>query len=286
MGTQEILAILLNSLMLGMLYILIAMGLTLVYSILEIVNFAHGEFYMLGGFTSYVFFSQLHVNYFLTMLLAFVLIGGFAVIIEKLIFKRYREQILPAFMVSLGLVWILSESMRLIFGNWDKSVPVAFPGIIKIGGLSFSVERLIVTIMGAILIALLYIFIRFTKTGRAMRAITQDKDAALLQGVNIDFICSIAFGVGCGLAAIAGVLLGSVFYVSSTMGAPVIMKSFIIIILGGLGSIPGCLLGGLILGFIDNFASVFLTVPKVTIITFAMIFVLLIFRPRGLLGHE
>ncbi|HBF43540.1 MAG TPA: hypothetical protein DDW42_07930 [Desulfobacteraceae bacterium] len=286
MGTQEILAILLNSLMLGMLYILIAMGLTLVYSILEIVNFAHGEFYMLGGFTSYIFFSQLHVNYFLTMLLAFVLIGGFAVIIEKLIFKRYREQILPAFMVSLGLVWILSESMRLIFGNWDKSVPVAFPGIIKIGGLSFSVERLIVTIMGAILIALLYIFIRFTKTGRAMRAITQDKDAALLQGVNIDFICSIAFGVGCGLAAIAGVLLGSVFYVSSTMGAPVIMKSFIIIILGGLGSIPGCLLGGLILGFIDNFASVFLTVPKVTIITFAMIFVLLIFRPRGLLGHE
>lgn len=286
MGTQEILAILLNSLMLGMLYIMIAMGLTLVYSILEIVNFAHGEFYMLGGFTSYVFFSQLHVNYFLTMLLAFVLIGGFAVIIEKLIFKRYREQILPAFMISLGLVWILSESMRLIFGNWDKSVPVAFPGIIKIGGLSFSVERLVVTIMGAILIALLYIFIRFTKTGRAMRAITQDKDAALLQGVNIDFICSIAFGVGCGLAAIAGVLLGSIFYVSSTMGAPIIMKSFIIIILGGLGSIPGCLLGGLILGFIDNFASVFLTVPKVTIITFAMIFALLIFRPRGLLGHE
>jgi branched-chain amino acid transport system permease protein len=176
--------------------------------------------------------------------------------------------------------------MRLIFGNWDKSVPVAFPGIIKIGGVSFSVERLIVTIMGAILIALLYVFIRWTKTGRAMRAIAQDKDAALLQGVNIDFICSIAFGVGCGLAAIAGVLLGSIFYVSSTMGAPIIMKSFIIIILGGLGSIPGCLLGGLILGFIDNFASVFLTVPKVTIITFAMIFVLLIFRPRGLLGHE
>ncbi|OPX39745.1 MAG: hypothetical protein B1H11_02210 [Desulfobacteraceae bacterium 4484_190.1] len=286
MGTQEILAILLNSLMLGMLYILIAMGLTLVYSILEIVNFAHGEFYMLGGFTSYVFFSQLHVNYFLTMLLAFVLIGGFAVIIEKLIFKRYREQILPAFMVSLGLVWILSESMRFIFGNWDKSMPVAFPGIIKIGGISFSVERLVITVIGAALIALLYVFIKWTKTGRAMRAIAQDKDAALLQGVNIDFICSIAFGVGCGLAAIAGVLLGSVFYVSSTMGAPVIMKSFIIIILGGLGSIPGCLLGGLILGFIDNFASVFLTVPKVTIITFAMIFVLLIFRPRGLLGHE
>ena len=92
MGSQEILAILLNSLMLGMLYILIAMGLTLVYSILEIVNFAHGEFYMLGGFTSYVLFSQLHLNYFLTMLLAFLLIGGFAVIIEKLIFKRYSSR--------------------------------------------------------------------------------------------------------------------------------------------------------------------------------------------------
>ncbi len=286
MGSEEILTILLNSLMLGMLYILIAMGLTLVYSILGIVNFAHGEFYMLGGFVSYVLFSRLHVNYFLTMALAFLLIGGFAIIIEKLIFKRYRDQMLPAFIVSLGLIWILRESIRLIFGNWDKAMPVAFPGIIKIGDVSFSVERLIITVISAILIVLLSIFIRWTKTGRAMRAIAQDKDAALLQGVNIDFICSIAFGVGCGLAAMAGVLLGSVFYVSSTMGAPVIMKSFIIIILGGLGSIPGCLLGGLILGFIDNCAGAFLTVPEVTIITFAIIFVLLIFRPQGLMGHE
>lgn len=286
MELNEIVTVLINSIMLGMLYILIAIGLTIVFSILDIVNFAHGEFYMLGGFTSYVFFAQLHVNYFLTMVLAFVLVGGIAIIVEKLIYKRYRDQILPAFIVSLGLIWILTESIRLIFGNWDKSMPVAFPGVIEIGSISFSVERLVITLIGAVLITLLHIFITYSNPGRAMRAIAQDKEAAILQGVNIDTICSFAFGVGCGIAAVAGVLVGSMFYVSSTMGAGVILKAFVIIIMGGLGSIPGCMLGGLILGFIDNLAGVYLTVPQVTIITFSMIFVILIIRPQGLLGHE
>jgi branched-chain amino acid transport system permease protein len=281
-----VLTTMVDSLMLGMFYVLVAVGLTLVYSILDIVSFAHGEFYMFGGFVSYIFFSKYQLNYFLVLLLAVLLVGSFAVVIEKFIYKRYRGQILPAFIVSLGLIWIFRESMRLIFGNWDKAMPVAFPGIVKLGSLTFSVERLVLTLIGAVLMALLYVFIRWSRLGRAMRAIAQDREAALLQGINIDLISGLAFGLGCGLAAVAGVLTGSMFYVSSTMGAPVILKSFLIIILGGLGSIPGCLLGGLILGFVDNFASVFLTVPMVTVTTYTLIFLLLIFRPHGLLGHE
>jgi branched-chain amino acid transport system permease protein len=165
-------------------------------------------------------------------------------------------------------------------------MPVAFPGLLEIAGVSFSVERVIISLIGAVLIYLLHMFIKWTKPGRAMRAIALDREAALLQGVNVDHISSLAFGLGCGLAAIAGVLLGSVFYVSSSMGAPLILKAFIIIILGGLGSVPGCFLAGLILGFVDSVASLFLSIPAVTIIIYSMIFVLLIFRPQGLLGHE
>lgn len=286
MSSEMLMGTLMDSLMLGMFYVLIATGLTLVYSILDIVNFAHGEFYMFGGFVSYVFFSRYHLNYFVVLLLAFLLVGAFAMLIERLIFKRYRGQILPAFIASLGLIWIFRETMRLVFGNWDKAMPVAFPGIVQVGSLSFSVERLVITGVGAALITLLWVVIRFTRFGRAMRSIAQDREAAVLQGVNIDQISALAFGIGCGLAATAGVLMGSMFYVSSTMGASVILKSFLIIILGGLGSIAGCVAGGLVLALVDNFASVYLTVPMVTVATYSLVFVLLIFRPRGLLGHE
>ena len=275
-----------EGLMLGMLYILVAVGLTLVFSIMDIVNFAHGEFYMLGGFISYILFGQLHLNYFLTILIALIAVGLFSVLVERLVFKPFRGQILPAFIISLGLIWIFRESIRFIFGNWDKAIPVAFPGIINVGKLTLSVERFTTALIGAILIFLLHLFIQRTKWGRAMRAIALDRDAASLQGINIDFISSLAFGIGCGLAAVAGVLLGSVYYASASMGAHMILKAFLIIILGGLGSIPGCLLGGLLLGFFESFGHTFLNIPTVTIITFAAIFILLVFRPQGLLGHE
>jgi len=275
-----------EGLMMGMLYILVAIGLTLVFSIMDIVNFAHGEFYMFGGFISYVLFAQLHLNYYFTILIGLVAVGLFSVVVERLVFKPFRGQILPAFIISLGLIWIFRESIRFIFGNWDKAIPVAFPGIIHLGKLTLSVERFTTALIGAILIFLLHLFIQRTKWGRAMRAIALDRDAASLQGINIDFISSLAFGIGCGLAAVAGVLLGSVYYASASMGAHMILKAFLIIILGGLGSIPGCLLGGLLLGFFESFGHTFLNIPTVTIITFAVIFILLVFRPQGLLGHE
>jgi len=275
-----------EGLMMGMLYILVAIGLTLVFSIMDIVNFAHGEFYMFGGFVSYLIFAQLHVNYFLTIVIALLAIGLFSVAVERIVFKPFRGQILPAFIISLGLIWIFRESIRFIFGNWDKAIPVAFPGIIHAGKLSLSVERLVTAVIGALLIFALHLFIQRTKWGRAMRAIALDRDAASLQGINIDFISSLAFGIGCGLAGVAGVLLGSVYYASASMGAHMILKAFLIIILGGLGSIPGCLLGGLLLGFFESFGHTFLNIPTVTIITFAVIFMLLVFRPQGLLGHE
>ncbi len=275
-----------EAMMIGMLYILVAIGLTLVFSIMDIVNFAHGEFYMLGAFACYVLFAELHLNYFVTIILAMIGVGLFSLLIERLCFRPFRGQILQAFIVSLGLIWIFREGIRFIFGNWDKAVPPAFSGLVEIGNLSFAAERIIAAVIGAILTLLLYLFIQRTKWGRAMRAIAQDRDAAALQGINIDIISSLAFGIGCGLAAVAGVLLSPIYYASATMGAHMILKAFLIIILGGLGSIPGCLVGGLLLGFFESFGHTFFNIPTVTIATFAAIFLVLVFRPQGLFGNE
>jgi len=274
-----------NALITAMFYILVAVGATLVFGILDIINFAHGEFYMLGGFIAYVLFGQLHLNYFLTLGVAFLAVGAFGFLIEKFIFKRFRRMLLQSFIVCMGLIWIFRESMRFIFGIWDKHVPVVLKGIIEIGEISFSVERLVITIVGFLLIIGLYFFIDKTNQGRAMRAIAQDPEAAALQGVDINYISSLAFGIGCGLAAIAGVLIAPLLYVSTGMGAGMIITVFNIIILGGLGSVPGCLLGSLILGFVNSFGGTFFPQALVNLMIYMSMFILLVLRPRGLLGH-
>jgi len=274
-----------NALITAMFYMLVAVGATLVFGILDIINFAHGEFYMLGGFIAYVLFGQLHLNYFLTLGVAFLAVGAFGFLIEKFIFKRFRRMFLQSFIVCMGLIWIFRESMRFIFGIWDKNVPVVFKGIIKIGEISFSVERVVITIVGFFLIIGLYLFIDKTNQGRAMRAIAQDPEAAALQGVDINYISSLAFGIGCGLAAVAGVLIAPLLYVSTGMGAGMIITVFNIIILGGLGSVPGCLLGSLILGFVNSFGGTFFPQALVNLMIYMSMFILLVLRPRGLLGH-
>ena len=217
-----------DGVMLGMMYILIALGLTLVYSILGIVNFAHAQFYMLGGFLTWLLFGERHLSYFLTLIIAMVSIGLFGIVVERLCFRPFRGKVLEAFIISLGLIWIFEQSVLRIMGVWEKGVPSAFAGKIEILGMKFYTERLVVTLIGIGPIVALQFFIQRTRYGRAMRAIAQDRECAALQGVNIDLTCSLAFGVGCALAAAAGVLLGPVLYISPYMGGPPILKAFII----------------------------------------------------------
>lgn len=273
-----------DGLMLGMMYILIALGLTLVYSILGIVNFAHAQFYMLGGFLTWYLYGEKHLNYFLVFLIAPLLVGFLSIAVERVFFRPFRGKVLEAFMISLGLIWIFEQSVLRLMGVWEKGVPRAIPGMVDIFGIKFYTERLVVTIIGAALIVALHFFIQRTRHGRAMRAIAQDRECAAIQGVNIDLTCSIAFGVGCTLAAAAGVLLGPVLYVSPFMGGPPILKAFIIIILGGLGSIPGCLIGGLFLGMVDAIGSIFVSLQLVEMVTFAFVLMVLVIRPQGLMG--
>ena len=275
---------LLNGFALALVYVLVALGLTLIFSILEIINFAHGEFYMLGGYVTYYGFALFGLHYFVTLLLAIVAVGLAGVVAERMIFRHLRGKTLNAFIVSLGLLWVLQSGAQLSFGVLDKSVPSAFSGIIRSGGIIISVERFVVVLAAVGLITVLYAFLQWSRVGRAMRAVAQDPDGAALQGVNIEFISMLGFAIGCALAGAAGGLLAPVFAVSPAMGALPVVKAFIIIIVGGMGSLPGAVLGGLLLGTVEGIGSLFFGSAAVHVLGFLMVIAVLLVRPRGLFG--
>jgi len=275
---------LLNGFGLAVVYVLVALGLTLIFSILEIINFAHGEFYMLGGFAAYYLCAVGGLNYVATLVLAVLLVGLAGVVAERLVFRHLRGKTLNAFIVSLGLLWVLQATAQLSFGVLDKSVPSAVSGIVRVGGVIVSRERLFVILTAVALIVGLHLFLKFTRTGQAMRAVAQDADAAALQGVNIELVSALGFGIGCALAGAAGALLAPIFAVSPTMGALPVVKAFIIIIVGGMGSLPGAVLGGLLLGAVEGVGTLFMSSAAVNILGFLMVIAILLLRPRGLLG--
>ena len=157
-------------------------------------------------------------------------------------------------------------------------------GVFRVGSVVISRERLLVIVSGIALIVALYVFLTFTRAGRAMRAVAQDADAAALQGVNIEAVSALGFGIGCGLAGAAGALLAPIFAVSPTMGALPVVKAFIIIIVGGMGSLPGAVLGGLILGAVEGVGTLYMSSAAVNMLGFLMVIAILVLRPRGLVG--
>jgi len=284
MPIELLIQALLNGFGLAVVYILVALGLTLIFSILEIINFAHGEFYMLGGYVAYYAVAVGGLNYPATLALAALVVGATGIAAERLVFRRLRGKTLNAFIVSLGLLWVLQASAQLGFGVLDKPVPSAVSGIVRLGSLVVSRERLVVIAAAAILIAGLYAFLKFAPMGQAMRAAAQDADAAALQGVDIEQVSMLGFGIGCGLAGVAGALLAPIFAVSPTMGALPVVKAFIIIIVGGMGSLPGAVIGGLLLGAVEGVGTLFMSSAAVNVLGFLMVIAVLLARPRGLLG--
>ena len=284
MTTNVLVQALLNGFGLAMAYVLVALGLTLIFSILEIINFAHGEFYMVGAFTAYVTFTMLQVPYIVAILAAIVIVGLAGAVAERLVFRHLRGKTLNAFIVSLGLLWVMQAVAQIAFGIQDKAVPSAFSGVLRLGGVFISFERLAVTLCAVVLIVALYGFLEWTKTGRAMRATAQDPDGAALQGVNIEMVSMLGFALGCALAGASGALLAPIFSVGPWMGALPVVKAFIIIIVGGMGSLPGAVLGGLMLGLVEGVGTLFFSSAAVNMLGFLLVIAVLLLRPRGLVG--
>jgi branched-chain amino acid transport system permease protein len=286
METTFLLQMLLNGLQLASIYILIALGFTLIFGILHIVNIAHGSLYMLGAYTTWILISFLGVGFILSLIVSMVTVGIIGVGFEKLIFRRLHGMVMPTIIASMGLTEIINQSVLLGFGTKEKVVSNPFPGVVEIFGTVFPIQRIVVMIIATTLMILLVWWVQKSKAGLALRALALDKDTASLYGISFNRYGSLAFAIGCALAGAAGSLMGTLFYIEPHMGETPLMKIFVIIVVGGLGSVPGAIIAGLLLGFIDSFIATLFDSVIASIVGFAMIIVVLIFRPTGFFGHE
>jgi branched-chain amino acid transport system permease protein len=277
---------LLNGLMSGWIYILVALGLTLVLSIVGIVQLAHGEIYMVGAYIVYYFCVTVGLNFFLSLLISIFCAGLLGVFLERFFLRPFRDDVEGAIISTIALILILQTAIVAIAGVGYKDIPSPIQGVVTVLGARLSWERLITILVSIALVSALLIFINKTKMGQAMVAVSEDREAAALQGINVNRISSIAMFLGCSLAAAAGALTGAIFDLTPFMGGFALMKGIEVIILGGLGSIPGAIIGGLILGLVDGIVTPLLSVQMASIIGLVLIILILLFRPQGLLGHE
>ena len=273
-----------NGLVNGMGYVLIAVGLTLVFGVLRIVNFAHGEFYMLGAFVTFFAIKLLGVPYLAAVLLATVAVAGVGVLANQVLFKPLRrEHEFTILMVSLGLSLLLANGGEIVFGADPKYIASPFADeAVEIGTVFLTWQRIIVLVAAAILIGLVYLFIRFTTMGKMMQATAQNRDGAALSGVNIDWVHTYTFALACGLAAASGALLGPTAVIFPTIGEWAVLKAFIVVVMGGLGSMGGAVAGGLLLGVAEALGANYISIAFKDAIGYGIVVAVLLWRPAGL----
>lgn len=273
-----------NGMMLGLMYVLMASGLSLIFGILQIVNFAHGQFYMIGACLLYWLYMKLGVPYIGSLALAVGMVGGLGTLVELVFLRKLlKSSIVATLGVVMGLLAGLEGMMEILFGVDDVKVRSPFTGVLEFAQVLLPYERLAVIIASFIIIAGLYYWIRYTRQGTATRAVSQDRRAAELLGIDVSRIRLVVMGIGTALAAAAGGLIAPLFFVNPYIGTNAMFKSLIIVTLGGMGSLPGAALGGIILGFIESFGQTYL--GNVTeLFGFLLIIIILLVKPQGLFG--
>lgn len=280
---------LVNGIALGSIYALIALGYTMVYGIIGMVNFAYGDIYMVGAFTGLFLASTWKINVYGALFGAILLTMVLGIVIERLAYKPVRHSSrLSALISAIGVSIFLSSLMVLVRGPNTRGFPKLFENkILELGNFQITIYQIIIIGTSALLMLALHLFVNYSKTGRAMRATSQDKDAASLMGVNIDLVVSITFAIGSGLAGAAGVLAGIYFNsVQPYMGLMAGLKAFAAAVLGGIGSIPGAMIGGLVIGLTEILGvTVNLSEYKDAFAFAILIFVLLV-KPTGIMGRK
>lgn len=279
---------LIDGLSLGSIYALIALGYTMVYGIAKLLNFAHGDIIMVGAYAILTAMT-LCGNPFIAILAAIIICTLLGIFTEKLAYKPLRgSSPLAVLITAIGVSYLLQSVAQLIFGAETRPVTIANFQPIQIGGLRISVAAVITLIIGAVIMAGLTLFINKTKIGRAMLAVSEDRGAAQLMGINVNMIITVTFAIGSALAAFA-----STFYLmqipntSPTLGSMPGIKAFTAAVIGGIGSIPGAMLGGVLLGLIEKISlSIPVLAPYTTAFEFGLLIVILLVKPTGLLGKK
>lgn len=283
---------------LGSVYALIAIGYTLVYGILFMINFAHGEVFMAGAFTA-VFAAQALADeglvasnpvlaFTIVLLVSMVVSMIVAVLLERIAYRPLRgaPRLVPL-ITAIGASLVLQYTFRGLYGAGVKAYPTfsIFEGNLDLFSVTVPVARAVVTVAAVLLMVALYLFVERTRTGRAMRAVSENKDVAAMMGINVDRIIVITFAIGGLLAGAAGILYTLIFnQVNYTMGFLPGIKAFTAAVLGGIGSIPGAMLGGIVLGLTESFTSAYLSTEYKDVVAFSLLVLVLLFRPTGLLG--
>lgn len=265
---------------------LIAIGLTLVFGVLRVVNFAHGSIFMLGAYATYYLTASLGWSYFLGIVGAALLIGLFGVIVASLLFDRFRGLLLEGAVMAIALALLIENLGWIGFGATPQNVSTPVSSVITIGGVAIVVQKLLIIGVTAAVITILQIFVKQGRLGRALRAVQQDPYAATLQGIRVNRVVILAFGIGGLLAGVAGALVAPTQVLLPSMGETPLLLAFVVIILGGMGSLPGAVVASVILGMTQSAVSTYWEPQASTWICFSLVIVVLAIRPKGLLGHE
>ncbi len=273
-----------NGLLVGAIYALMAMGLMVILGILRIINMAQGELYMLGGYFCYLAVVMLGVGYFPAIIMAMAATAGVGMIMDRLTVRPLlRRPFYMVFLSTFAVSMILQNAAELIWGPDPQSIPSPFsPTPIIIGPIFLTSQKIFIFAAALVTIALFAAFLRWTRVGMAIRALARDRDAALLMGIDADRIQSITFGLGSALSAAAGALLGAMFNVYPTMGQLPLLKGFALVVMGGMGSVGGVFLAGLMLGVAEGLTAGFLSLGYVDLVAFATMLVVLMIHPEGL----
>jgi len=279
--------IIVNGVVLSANYALIALGITLIFSIMNLLNFAHGQIFMIGGFIVYYVYGVFGLPYAVGLLAAALVTGLIGILFEVLFFRRVvkiatREE--NSMLLAVGTALLLENIALFAFGEKQRGVPMVVSGVYRIGDAYLPASRLMVVLIALALITALLLFVQYTRPGRAMRALAQDRQVTYLMGVDVERISAMGFGIGAALAGLAGALLVTVSGVNAGIGGAISTKAFIMIMLGGAGVVAGSILGAIALGFAEAIGYALIPGSTTYLLIFVGLILFLILRPQGIMG--
>ncbi|MBI2015346.1 MAG: branched-chain amino acid ABC transporter permease [Candidatus Rokubacteria bacterium] len=275
-----------NGLLVGAIYAVMALGLMVILGILGVINMAQGELYMLGGYFSYFAIALLGVDYFTSIAIAMLLTAACGVVVERLAVRPLRGRpFFTVFLSTFAASMVLQDLAQIFWTPDPREIPTPFaPVPIVLGPVFVTRQRLFLFLAALVMVAAFTAFLRWTRAGMAIRALARDRDAALLMGINAERMHMLTFALGSALAAAAGALLGAMFNVYPTMGELPLLKGFALVIMGGMGSVGGVFVSGLILGVAEGLTAGFLSTRWVDVVAFGTLIMVLLIRPEGLSG--
>jgi branched-chain amino acid transport system permease protein len=274
-----------NGIMLGSIYALVALGLTLIYGILEIPNFAHGALYMVGAYISFLIITSLGIPYWFALILSAAFLFFVGMFVERVVYRPlYVQPVINSFIAAVGLILILENGALALWGPQFRRFPRAATQVFQVLGVTITSQRILVIVLTVLLILAVHWFIKRTRWGAAIEATSQNRQGAQLMGINVSRVGGITFGLGTAMAAVAASLVAPILMIYPTMGGPVIGMAFVIIILGGMGSFFGAVVGGYLIGLAETLFSTYVTTNYVEALIFGILVVVLAVKPTGLFG--